>query len=137
MLFRSVSVSKAGEVRSHRVDMVFESGFGLANPLSARKNIEGQLAWGIGDVLYHGVTIENGAAVEVNFDKYNVSRMHEYPKEVNIEFMKTGKWIEGAGEEAIPTTTPAILNAVYKITGKRLRSLPINPKDLAAPGATA
>jgi isoquinoline 1-oxidoreductase beta subunit len=43
--------------------------------------------------------------------------------------MKSGKWIEGAGEEAIPTTTPAILNAVFKITGKRLRSLPVKPED--------
>ena len=138
---QTVSVSKAGQVRSHRVDMCFESGFGLANPLSARKNIEGQLAWGIGDVLHHGVTIENGAAVQVNFDTYNSSRMFEYPKEVNIEFMKSGKWIEGAGEEAIPTTTPAILNAVFKITGKRLRSLPIKPEDATwgspAPGQTA
>jgi isoquinoline 1-oxidoreductase beta subunit len=82
-------------------------------------------------VLYHGITIENGAAVEVNFDKYNVCRMHEYPKEINIEFLKTEKWIEGAGEEAIPTVTPAILNAVFKITGKRLRSLPINTQELA------
>jgi isoquinoline 1-oxidoreductase beta subunit len=126
---QTVSVSKTGQVRSHRVDMVFEEGFGLVNPLSVRKNLEGQLSWGIGDVLYHGVTIEDGAAVEVNFDTYQVSRMHEYPKEVNIAFMKTGKWIEGAGEEAIPTTTPAILNAVFKITGKRLRSIPIKNDD--------
>jgi isoquinoline 1-oxidoreductase beta subunit len=128
---QEVSVSKAGQIRSHRVDMCFESGFGLANPLSVRKNIEGQLAWGIGDILYHQGTIEDGAMVEVNFDKYNVARMHEYPKIVNIEFLKTGKWIEGAGEEAIPTTGPAMLNAAFKITGKRLRSLTINPKDLA------
>lgn len=57
--------------------------------------------------------------------------MHEYPREVNIAFMKTGKWIEGAGEEGIPTVTPAILNAVFKITGKRIRSLPLKDQDVS------
>jgi isoquinoline 1-oxidoreductase beta subunit len=57
--------------------------------------------------------------------------MHEYPREVNIEWIKTGKWIEGAGEEAIPTVTPAIYNAVYRVTGKRIRSVPLKNHDLS------
>ncbi|PYS32708.1 MAG: hypothetical protein DMG14_33760, partial [Acidobacteria bacterium] len=68
---------------------------------------------------------------ERNFDKFPVSRMNEYPKQVNIAFMKTNRWITGAGEEAIPQIPPAILNAVFKITGKRFRSIPLKNHDLS------
>ena len=57
--------------------------------------------------------------------------MDEYPRELNITFLKTDRWITGAGEEAIPTIPPAILNAVFKITGKRIRSIPIKNFDLS------
>ena len=57
--------------------------------------------------------------------------MNEYPKEVNIAFMKTNRWIEGVGDESLPHITPAILNAVFKITGKRFRSFPIENQDLS------
>jgi isoquinoline 1-oxidoreductase beta subunit len=57
--------------------------------------------------------------------------MSDYPKEINIAFMPTKRWITGAGEEAIPPVPPAILSAVFKITGKRVRSLPIKDQDLS------
>jgi isoquinoline 1-oxidoreductase beta subunit len=57
--------------------------------------------------------------------------MSEYPKQVNIEFFKSKRWITGAGEEAIPTIPPAILSAVFKITGKRFRSIPLKDQDLS------
>jgi isoquinoline 1-oxidoreductase beta subunit len=126
----TLEVTKRGQVRIHRVDVVFEAGFGLVNPLTVRKNIEGQIAWGISDALYQEITIRDGEGVEVNFDKYHVSLMREYPKQVNIAFLKTNKWIEGVGEEAIPTVTPAIYNAVFKVTGKRIRSVPLKNHDL-------
>jgi isoquinoline 1-oxidoreductase beta subunit len=127
----TVEVTKRGQVKLHRADVVFEQGFSLINPLTVRKNVEGQIAWGSCDALHHEVTIRDGRPVEVNFDTFPVSRMHEYPKEVNIAFLKTNKWIEGAGEEAIPTVTPAILNAVFKVTGKRIRSIPLKNHDLS------
>ena len=69
--------------------------------------------------------------VECNFDTYPVSRMNEYPREINIQWLNTNKWIEGAGEEAIPCVTPAIYNAIFKITGKRIRSVPLKNHDLS------
>jgi isoquinoline 1-oxidoreductase beta subunit len=127
----TVSVSRRGEVRLHRTDVAFDEGFSLVNRLSVLKQIEGQIAWGFSDALHQGVTIRDGRAVEVNFDTYTVSRMNEYPKEVNIAFFKTNKWIYGVGEEAIPQVAPAICNAVFKITGKRVRSLPLKNHDLS------
>jgi isoquinoline 1-oxidoreductase beta subunit len=127
----TVEVTKRGQLRLHRSDVVFDQGFSLINPLTVRKNVEGQIAWGFSDAMYQEVTFKDGGAIEVNFDTYPVSRMHEYPREVNIEWIKTGKWIEGAGEEAIPTVTPAIYNAIFKITGKRIRSVPLKHHDLS------
>jgi isoquinoline 1-oxidoreductase beta subunit len=127
----TLEVNRRGQLRLHRVDMVFDEGFGFVNPLAARRNIEGQIAWGYDDTMYQAVTIRDGRAVEVNFDTYPISRMNEYPREVNIAFFKTNKWIYGIGEEAIPEVAPAICNAVFKITGKRIRSLPLKNHDLS------
>jgi isoquinoline 1-oxidoreductase beta subunit len=126
----TIEVTKRGQIKFHRVDIAFEQGFRLVHPLSVRKQIEGQIAWGISDALYQETTIRDGRAVERNIDTFQVSRMHEYPREVNIQFFKTNRWITGAGEEAIPPVTPAILNAVFQITGKRLRSAPLKNHDL-------
>jgi isoquinoline 1-oxidoreductase beta subunit len=127
----TVSVSRRGQVQLHRVDVVFDQGFSLVNPLTARKQIEGQIAWGYDDTLYQQSTIKDGRCVEVNFDQYPVSRMNEYPKEVNIAFFKTNRWLYGLGEEAIQQVAPAIANAVFKVTGKRIRSLPLKNHDLS------
>jgi isoquinoline 1-oxidoreductase beta subunit len=81
--------------------------------------------------MHQETTIRDGRAVEVNFDTFPVSRMNEYPKTVNIQFFKTKRWITGVGEEAIPPVAPAICNAVFRITGKRIRSLPLKNHDLS------
>jgi isoquinoline 1-oxidoreductase beta subunit len=127
----TVEVTKRGQVKLHRVDMVFDSGFGLVNPLSTRKQLEGQIAWGFSDTVHQAVTIKDGRAVETNFDTYPVSRMSEDPRQVNIQFMPTNRWVYGTGEEAIPQIAPAITQAVFTITGKRIRSLPLKNQDLS------
>lgn len=127
----TVSVSPSGLVRLHRVDVAFDEGFGFVNPLSVRKQIEGQIAFGYSDAMYQEVTIKNGRAVEGNFDDIPTSRLDEYPKDVNIAFIKTNRWIEGVGEEALSHVAPAMANAVFKITGKRIRSLPFKNHDLS------
>jgi isoquinoline 1-oxidoreductase beta subunit len=127
----TVEVTKRGEVRLHRVDVVFDQGFSFVNPLTVRKQIEGQMAWGFDDAMNQQCTIKDGRVVEVNLDQYTISRMKDYPKEVNIQFMKSGHWLYGLGEEAIQQVAPAIANAVFKITGKRIRSLPLKNHDLS------
>jgi isoquinoline 1-oxidoreductase beta subunit len=128
----TVSVSKQGLPRLERVDCVFDEGFTLVNPLSVRKQIEGQIAWALGDALWQEITVKDGRVVEGNFDQFRIARMADYPIEVNIQFLKTNnKWITGVGEEAIPQIAPAIAQAVFKITGKRIRSLPLGKHDLS------
>jgi isoquinoline 1-oxidoreductase beta subunit len=126
-----VEVAKDGKLRLNRVDVAFEQGFAFMHPLAVRKQIEGQIAWAYDDTMYQGTTLRDGRAIERNFDAFPVSRMIEYPKQVNIEFFKSKRWITGAGEEAIPQLPPAIVNAVFKVTGKRLRSIPLKNHDLS------
>ena len=127
----TVSVSRRGQVRLERVDIVFDAGFALVNPLTVRKQIEGQMAWGLDDALYQENIIRDGRAIDVNFDQFRVSRMNEQPREINIQFMKSNKWLYGLGEEAIQQVAPAIASAVFNVTGKRIRSLPLKNHDLS------
>ncbi|MEA2903287.1 MAG: isoquinoline 1-oxidoreductase subunit beta [Alphaproteobacteria bacterium] len=128
----TVSISRRGQLRLERVDCVFDEGFSFVNPLSVRKQIEGQIAWAFSDVMWQEITVEDGRVVEGNFDQFRVARMADYPPVVNIQFLKTdNKWISGVGEEAIPQIAPAMAQAVFKITGKRIRSLPLGKQDLS------
>jgi isoquinoline 1-oxidoreductase beta subunit len=127
----TIEITRRGQLRLHRMDAAFEEGYGLVNPLTVRKQIEGGIAWGYSDAMHQGTTIKDGRAVEVNLDTFPMSRMHEYPTEVNIQFFKTSRWITGVGEETVPQVAPAILNAVFKVTGKRFRSIPIKDQDLS------
>ncbi len=128
----TISLSKSGQLRLERVDCVFDEGFSFVNPLSVRKQLEGQIAWALGDTLWQEITVKDGRVVEGNVDQVRIARMADYPPEVNIQFLKTNnKWISGVGEEGIAQIAPAIAQAVFKITGKRIRSLPIGKQDLS------
>jgi isoquinoline 1-oxidoreductase subunit beta len=128
----TVSVTRSGLIRLERVDVVFDQGFSLVNPLSVRKQIEGQIAFALSDAVWQEITIKDGRTVEGNFDVYQVARMADYPPQINIEFLKTdNKWISGVGEEAMPQLPPAMANAIFRVTGKRIRSLPFEKQNLS------
>jgi len=128
----TVSVSKAGLVRLEQVDCVFDAGFALVNPLAVRKQIEGQIAWAFSDAMWQEITLEDGRTVEGNFDQYQIARMSDYPPRINIRFLKTdNKWIAGVGEEACPQIAPAMAQAIFKVTGKKVRSLPVGNQDFS------
>ncbi|HEY6988878.1 MAG TPA: molybdopterin cofactor-binding domain-containing protein, partial [Bryobacteraceae bacterium] len=128
----TVSISRGGLLRLERVDVVFDEGFSFINPLAVRKQIEGQVAWALSDAMWQEITIKDGRTVQGNFDEYQIARMADYPPEVNIRFLKTdNKWIMGVGDEAISQIAPAMAQAIFKISGKRIRSLPFGKHDLS------
>jgi isoquinoline 1-oxidoreductase beta subunit len=126
----TVEVTRDGKLKWHRVDIVFEQGYGFVHPMAVRKQIEGQMSWAYDEAVYQENLIKDGANVSNNVDSFQLSRMNEYPKEINIGYLKTNFWIYGAGEEVIPQIPPALYNAVFKVTGKRFRSLPLKNHDL-------
>lgn len=127
----TVSVNRSGQVRLERVDVAFDQGFGFVNPLSVKKQIEGQIYWGYDDAMHQEFTVKDGRMVQDNFHNFTISRMNEYPPKVNIAFFKTNHWLEGVGEEAMAHIPPAIVNAVFHATGKRVRDLPLRNHDLS------
>lgn len=126
-----VSVSKKGEVRVERVDVAIDTGPFLVNPLAAERQVEMQVAMGTAATLFQEITIEKGRVVQGNFDSYPLLRAKEVP-EIGVHWVRaTDEPIAGIGEEAIGWVAPAICNAIFAATGKRIRSLPLKKHDLS------
>ena len=126
----TVSVSKQGQVRVERVDIAHDEGFGLVNPLTVKKQLEGQVVWFYNDAMYQEVNVQDGHMAENNFDQFLLSRIKEDPPEINIRFFKTGHWLDGMGHDRATSIQSAIADAVFQITGKRYRDLPLRNHDL-------
>jgi len=126
-----VSVSKAGAVTIERMDVIHDSGHALINPEAAERQIRGMTAWSLGPALKQEITFKNGAAEQSNFDGYAPIRMSDFPREINLNFIKTNRWISGIGEEVVPLVAPALCNAIFAATGKRIRSVPLSNHDLS------
>jgi isoquinoline 1-oxidoreductase subunit beta len=107
-----------------------ESGFGLVNPLSVKKQIEGQITWFYNDALHQACNIEGGAIVENNFHAFPLSRIDEDPLQINIRFFPTAHWLVGMGHDRGTSVQAALADAIFQITGKRFRDLPLRQHDL-------
>jgi isoquinoline 1-oxidoreductase subunit beta len=129
-MVHTVSVSREGKVRLERVDVAHDTGFGLINPLSVKKQIEGQITWFYNDAMHQATTIADGHVVENNFNRFPLSRMAEDPPEINIRFFPTGHWLMGMGHDRATSLQSAIGDAIFQITGKRFRDLPYSKHDL-------
>jgi isoquinoline 1-oxidoreductase beta subunit len=127
----TVGVSQKGEVRLQRMDVVVDSGPFLVNPLAAERQVEMQVAMGLAAVLRQEITIEKGRVTQGNFDSYPLLRRTEMP-EIKAQFIRaTDDPIAGIGEEIVGWVAPAVCNAIFAATGKRIRSLPLKKHDLS------
>ena len=126
-----VAVSKKGEVRVEQVDVAMDTGPFLVNPLAAERQVEMQVAMGLAAVLRQEITIEKGRVTQGNFDTYPLLRPSEIP-EIKAHFVRaTDEPIAGIGEEFVGWVAPAVCNAIFVATGKRIRSLPLKNHDLS------
>jgi isoquinoline 1-oxidoreductase beta subunit len=130
-MVHTVSISKNGVLKLERVDVAHETGFGLVNPLSVKKQIEGQIGWFYNDAMHQAIHIEDGHIVENNFDRFTISRINEDPPLINIQFFKTNHWLAGMGHDRATSVQSAIADAIFQITGRRYRDLPFKGKDLS------
>jgi isoquinoline 1-oxidoreductase beta subunit len=126
----TVSVSRRGELRVEKVVLVMNSGY-LINPRAAAEQMEGSVIWELSHALYGGLDLEQGRFTNSNFDSYKLMRMHQAPEiEVHFALSEDGWW-GGIGEPAGPPTPPAVANAIFFATGKRVRSTPVSRHDLS------
>ena len=123
-----VSVSAKGEVKVHRIVVAIDSGY-VVNPDTCRAQAEGNVIYGLGSILYQENTVKNGRIVESNFRDFPLPQMSEMPR-VETVLVPTGGFWGGHGEPAILPLTPAVCNAIFAATGKRIRSLPLKHHDL-------
>ena len=126
----TVRVSPEGELAVEKVVIVIDSGH-VINPHNAAEQLEGGVCWELSHAWMGGLELREGRFVNTNFDSYPLLRMPQMP-EVEVHFALSGgsKW-GGIGEPAGPPTPPAVANAIYFATGKRIRSTPFKSHDLS------
>lgn len=118
-----VSVEANGEIRVHRVDAAVDCGL-VVNPQQALTQVQGGIIFGLSAALYHEITVRNGAVEQQSFPDYRMIQMSNAPR-VNVEFISSDAPIGGLGEPGVPPIAPAVANAVFALTGQRLRTLPL------------
>jgi isoquinoline 1-oxidoreductase subunit beta len=125
------SVASSGDVKVDRVWIVADVGNQIINPSGAEQQAQGAALDGIGQALGQAITIDRGRVVEANFDSVLPLRINQAPP-VEVHFLTTEHPPTGLGEPALPPVIPALCNAVFAATGKRVRNLPIDPRMLKA-----
>jgi isoquinoline 1-oxidoreductase beta subunit len=125
------SVGERGVPKIHKVWVAVDVGRQIVNPAGAYNQAQGAVLDGLGSALHQAIQVEHGAVVNANFNTYGLLRMHEAPP-VEVHFRITDNPPTGLGEPTLPPALPALTNALFAATGKRIRSLPIDPKLLAS-----
>lgn len=123
-----VSVSDDGWLKIHRIVAATDPGYAV-NIQQIEAQVEGSFVYGLSAALYGEITVSNGAVLQKNFDTYPVMRIHEMPKVETMVLPSGGFW-GGVGEPTIAVAAPAVINAIFAATGKRIREFPLKHHSL-------
>ena len=118
-----------GKIRVHRVVAAVDCGM-VVNPDGVRQQVEGGMVYGLSAALHGAITLENGRVVQSNFNSYTPLRFSEMP-EVEVHIVESSEPPTGIGEPGTPPIAPAVANAVFALTGKRLRRMPFDQEAYA------
>ena len=124
-----VSLDEDNKPRVHKVTCVADCGR-VVNPDTAEAQVQSAVIYGLTAALYGQITIEGGAVQQSNFPDYPMVKLAETP-EIEVHFIDSGAPMGGLGEPGTPPVAPALANALFKLTGKRIRELPFSIHDLS------
>src|SRR5262252_611 len=119
-----VAVSPAGAIDIRRVVVAVDPGY-VVNPDSAEAQIQSCVAYGLSSVLWGEITLRDGRVEQSNFNDYRIMRLAEMPKRIEAVIVPSGGFWGGMGETPLAPLAPALCNAIFAATGKRVRSLPL------------
>ncbi|MCX8134610.1 MAG: molybdopterin-dependent oxidoreductase [Roseococcus sp.] len=117
-----------GELKVHKVTVAIDCG-DVVNPDAVAAQMEGSVVWALSAMKHEQVTLRNGRAEQRNFDSYRIARIGEAPM-VETHIIRSGQPLGGVGEPGVPPLAPAVCNAIFAATGKRIRRLPLAGQDL-------
>jgi isoquinoline 1-oxidoreductase beta subunit len=126
-----VTVSKAGDLKVDRVVAAVDVGSQIVNMSGAENQVQGSIIDGLNAAWRQELDIQKGRVVQSNFHEYTMLRIPDAPRKIEIHFLKTDYPPTGLGEPAISQVAPAVCNAVFAATGKRIRQLPFSRTDLS------
>ncbi len=123
-----VAVDRAGVLKVNRIVAAVDCG-DVVSPDGAKSQIEGGIVFGLSAALFGAITVDKSRVKESNFWDYEMARLIHTPQ-IEIHFIQSGAPLGGLGEPGVPPVAPAIANAVFAATGKRIRALPLKASDL-------
>ncbi|WP_448042143.1 molybdopterin cofactor-binding domain-containing protein [Bradyrhizobium liaoningense] len=123
-----ISVTEGSKIKVHRIVASTDPGY-IVNPAQVERQIAGSFVYGLSALFYGGCTVKDGKIEQTNFDTYNSMRINEMPKVESVMVPSGGFW-GGVGEPTIGVAAPAVLNAYFAATGKRIRSVPLRDQNI-------
>ena len=128
-----VEVTPSGAVEIPRVDIAVDGGL-IVHPDRVRAQMEGAAVFGASLALFGEITARDGRIIQSNFHDYPVARMNDAPRDIRVHLVESEELPAGIGEPGVPPFAPALCNAIFAATGKRIRSLPIDQHSLSTIG---